>query len=84
MRSLLKSSFIIILFTAVSFGQNFVNPQVIARAEHLSGDKFINSTKTPKGAQIFAVNQPRKELLDAIDKGLNDLFEVARKNRPPN
>jgi hypothetical protein len=81
MKSLLKSLFIISLFTAVSFGQNFVNPQVLARAEQLSGDKFTVSTKTTKGAQIFAVNQPRKELLDAIDKGLSDLFVVAKKYR---
>lgn len=81
MKSLLKSLFVISFLTAVSFGQNFINPQVLARAEQLSGDKFTVSTKTPKGAQIFAVNEPRKELLDAIDKGLNDLFEVARKNR---
>lgn len=55
--------------------------QLIAKAEQLSGDKFAIKTKTKKGAKVYAVNQPPKEYLTAIDKGLNDLFAVAKKNK---
>lgn len=81
MKILLKSAFVICLLTAASFGQNSVELQLLQRAEQLSGDKFTIVTKTKKGAKIYAVNSPRKELLNAIDKGLNDLFAVAKKYR---
>jgi hypothetical protein len=53
---------------------------LVAQAERISGDKFTVSTKTPMGASVYAVNQPSAAMLSAIDKGLTDLFAVARKN----
>lgn len=54
--------------------------RVFAQAERFSGDRFTVSVKTPKGARIYAVRQPTAAMLREIDKGLSDLFSVARKN----
>ena len=52
----------------------------LAQAERISGDRFTVSTRTPNGAAVYAVNQPSSAVLGAIDAGLTDLFNVARKN----
>src|SRR5258708_3382886 len=39
------------------------------------------AVKTPKGANVYAVKKPSSTVLNAIDKGLTDLFAVARKNK---
>ena len=57
------------------------NRRVLAEAEHYSGDKFIHSSRTPRGARVYSVSRPSAQVLEAIDKGLSDLFAVARKNR---
>lgn len=49
-------------------------------AESVTGDRFNFSAKTPKGAKIKAVKKPSAAMLNAIDKGLTDLFTVSRKN----
>lgn len=54
---------------------------VIAEAEKYSKDKFNFVAKSPKGARVYGVKKPGSEMLAAIDKGLTDLFAVARKNR---
>jgi hypothetical protein len=56
------------------------NRQVLAEATRISGDRFTVATRTPQGAQIYATNRPSAAMLNAIDRGLNDLFAVARKN----
>ena len=56
------------------------NRTVLAEAERISGDKFNVTTRTPMGASVYAIRQPNKAMLDAIDQGLTDLFAVARKN----
>lgn len=57
------------------------NRTVFNEAERISGDKFTVSTRTPMGANIYALKQPTKAVLTAIDQGLSDLFVVARKNK---
>jgi hypothetical protein len=57
-----------------------VNDQLVARAEYYTGDRFRFQTKTPQGALVVAVNQPSAAVLRAIDKGLTDLFAVARRH----
>lgn len=57
------------------------NRVVLSEAERVTGDKFSASAKTPKGAFVYAVKKPAAVVLKAIDKGLADLFAVARKNR---
>jgi len=53
----------------------------LSEAEHVSGDKFPFTADTQKGAHIYSVSRPSANMMQAIDKGLTDLFAVARKNR---
>lgn len=71
----------IIVFVAV-FGQSAAaqNRSVLATAEKVTGDRFTVSTRTKNGAAVYAVTKPSAAVLTAIDKGLTDLFAVARKN----
>jgi len=54
---------------------------VVAAAQGITGDTFAITARTPKGANIYAVTKPSAAMMQAIDQGLTDLFEVARKNR---
>jgi hypothetical protein len=62
-----------------AFGQN-VEQRLITEAERISGDRFLHTAKTKKGAKVFGVKKPSKEMLNSIDKGLTNLFAVASKN----
>lgn len=53
---------------------------LISKAQSVSGDRFNFSALTPRGARVYAVNQPNARTLSAIDDGLRNLFAVARKN----
>lgn len=53
---------------------------VVAEAQRITGDNFRINARTPNGANIYAVSQPSAAMIQAIDKGLTDLFAVARKN----
>jgi hypothetical protein len=66
------------LFSVTAAGQN---QRVLAQAERTTGDRFSVTAKTPRGANVIAVKRPSSEVLRAIDKGLTDLFAVARRNR---
>jgi hypothetical protein len=61
--------------SAAAFGQG-----VVSAAQNISGDRFTISTRTPKGAIVYAVSRPSAGVLNAVDRGLTDLFAVARKN----
>ena len=54
--------------------------QLVARAGSVSGDRSQFALTTPRGARVFAVNRPRPEMLAAIDRGLSELFAVARRH----
>lgn len=54
--------------------------RTLARAQSVTGDTFTVATRTARGANIYAVRKPSVAMLNAIDKGLGDLFAVARKN----
>jgi hypothetical protein len=70
-----------LLMTAFGVGSVMAqNAQVTAKAQSVTGDRFTITSRTPKGATIYAVNKPSSTVLNAIDKGLTDLFAVARKN----
>lgn len=70
---------IILLLGAVQvFGQNRA---VLGEAERVTGDSFTFSAKTAKGANVYGAAKPSVAMLRAIDKGLDDLFAVAKKNR---
>ena len=71
--------FILIGLTNVTLAQISIPRGLITKAETLSGDKFPFNAKTKKGAVVFSVEKPKQEILNAIDKGLDDLFKVAKK-----
>jgi hypothetical protein len=71
----------IILFACFAPVANGQNQNVLANAMRITGDRFTVSIKTPKGANVYAVTRPSATVVNAIDKGLTDLFAVARKNR---
>jgi len=52
----------------------------MGEAVRITGDRFPVQAKTAKGANVYAVSQPSAAMMQAIDKGLTDLFAVARKN----
>ncbi|MEO7659094.1 MAG: hypothetical protein ABIV48_05720 [Pyrinomonadaceae bacterium] len=84
MKTRYSLSKILILFVIVTgFGGIVLgqNSQVLAQAERVTGDKFTFATRTSKGANVYAVNRPSATILKAIDKGLTDLFAVARRNQ---
>ena len=77
----------IIFIFAVVFSTNlFVSAQnraelaVLAEAERVSRDNFNFVVQTPRGATVYGVRNPGSQMISAIDKGLTDLFAVARKN----
>jgi len=72
----------VFIFSANLFAQaqNRADQAVLAEAERYSKDKFNFVTNSPKGARVYGVKKPSAQMLDAIDKGLTDLFAVARKN----
>ena len=76
----LTISFLAIGAFAVFTTVNGQNRQVMAEAQRVTGDVFTVAAVTPKGANIYAVRQPSAAMMNAIDKGLTDLFAVARKN----
>ena len=82
-RFILFSNFLSLILLPFLFAEN-VNAQnrtVLAEAQKITGDKFGVSATTPKGAKVYAVKKPNKQTLAAIDKGLTDLFAIARTNK---
>ncbi len=61
--------------------QNRADSALINEAERITKDDFSFTAQTPKGARVYAVRQPNSKMLNAIDKGLADLFAIAQKNK---
>jgi hypothetical protein len=57
-----------------------VHPQLVARAEQVTGDRFRVVSTTPGGVTVVAVNAPRSDVLAAIDRGFSELFMAARRH----
>jgi hypothetical protein len=57
-----------------------VDSRVVARAQQITGDRFSVVTSTANGVTVVGVNTPRRETLDAIDRGFAELFAVARRH----
>lgn len=76
--TLLYAAAFVALFASNGLAQNRA---VLAEAERISGDRFTMSTRTPRGANVYSVSRPSAQTIAAIDKGLTDLFAIARKNR---
>lgn len=72
------------LFVVLSSGNRTAvaqRRQLLAQAQNITGDRFAFAGRTAKGANVYALNRPSAAMLSAIDRGLTDLFVVARKNR---
>lgn len=78
--SVLAFIFVFSFDTEIS-GQNRSDRKIVSQAERVSGDRFGYFSQSPKGANVYSVNRPSSQMLNAIDAGLSDLFAVARKNR---
>ena len=81
---LAKVSLVLIVFIfsvqAAARSYRQVNPALVSRAEQVTGDKFPIVTTTPRGVTVLARTMPRVDLLNAIDRGLADLFAVAQRH----
>lgn len=75
--SLVLSVTLVGCLSAEAFAQN---RRVLSEAQRITGDSFTVSVRTPRGANVIAVDRPGAAMLGAIDKGLTDLFAAARKN----
>ncbi|HEX8890908.1 MAG TPA: hypothetical protein VF779_17290 [Pyrinomonadaceae bacterium] len=60
--------------------QGGIDPRLVARARQITGDDFTVLTKTPRGASVVARANPSAQVLQAIDDGLTELFNVARRH----
>lgn len=74
------SNVLVFIIAASAYSLVAQDARLLAKAEKATGDKFKISTRTSKGANVYAVNKPSSAVLSAIDKGLADLFAVAKKN----
>ena len=54
--------------------------RVLSEAQRITGDRFAIAVRTPRGASVVAIDRPSANMLDAVDRGLTDLFAVARRN----
>lgn len=61
-------------------GTRAQDARVLAQAQRVSGDRFAFATRTPRGARVFAVRTPNSATLNAIDRGLTELFAAARRS----
>lgn len=66
------------LFASAAFAQRSA---ALGAAQRVTGDRFTLVGRTPRGATFYAVRRPSAAMLNAIDRGLTDLFAVARRNR---
>jgi hypothetical protein len=74
--------FVVLLILLLGLSQvgDAQNRTVLNDVRRITGDDFTFSARTGKGASVYGVTKPSNAMLTAIDKGLTDLFAVARKN----
>jgi len=60
--------------------QGGIDQRLVARARQITGDDFTVFTKTPRGASVVARANPSAQVLQAIDDGLTELFNVASRH----
>lgn len=66
-------------FAQSASAQRNIEQRLVARAQQITGDNFPVYTRTRLGVRVYARMQPRTETLRAIDDGLTELFEIARR-----
>jgi hypothetical protein len=60
--------------------QRSIEQRLTERASQITGDSFPVALRTPRGVRIYARTQPNAATLRAIDDGLTELFNVARRH----
>ena len=79
-----RASFATVLISLIlcglAVGVAAAQGRAMSEAIKYSGDSFPIVMRTPKGAVVYAASRPNQAELNAIDRGLTDLFAVARKN----
>lgn len=79
------NSLILIIVALILFqnatAQSRIDRLLLKEATRVTNDDFKNYSETPNGARVYSVDQPTSRMLSAIDKGLTELFAVARKNK---
>ncbi|MCB1024374.1 MAG: hypothetical protein KDB79_08290 [Acidobacteria bacterium] len=79
---LLFSAFLFFFFQTTISSQSIKQDVLLTQqAEKITGDEFKFSTKSPKGTRIISVRKATPEMIAAIDKGLSDLFQIARSKK---
>src|SRR5689334_19874612 len=68
------------IFAQTVRAQSGIDPRLVARARQITGDDFTVLTRTPRGARVVARANPSPQVLQAIDDGLTELFNVARRH----
>ncbi|HKR02348.1 MAG TPA: hypothetical protein VJT09_16850 [Pyrinomonadaceae bacterium] len=66
--------------TLTAHAQGSIEQRLVARARQITGDNFPVYVRTERGANVFARTRPRVEVLRAIDAGLTELFDIARRH----
>lgn len=52
---------------------------LVGRAQQITGDRFQFQTTTNAGVRVYSVSRPNRASLNAIDRGLTQLFAAARR-----
>jgi hypothetical protein len=76
---LLIGALILVAFKGSAHSQ--VSDGVRAAAERISGDRFVESAITAKGVRIYSAVPVTSEMKSAVDKGLSDLFTIAKSRK---
>ena len=74
------STFFIAAMAIICFAGSGNAQGLVANAQKITGDRFTVTGRTPRGANIYAVNRPTAAMVTAVDQGLTDLFAVARRH----
>lgn len=76
----MKKSILLIGFLIFCFGITGSTSGQVSQAQRITGDRFAFAVRSPRGANIYSVRRPSGQMVSAIDRGLADLFNVARRN----
>jgi hypothetical protein len=78
--TLIIAALLLIAFRGSVHSQSSGN-NALATAERISGDHFRYYYRTRSGVQVYSADRIGAQMLDAIDKGFTDLFEIAESSK---
>ncbi len=80
MKKQIVTIFAVVMFVCIGGVSLSWAQGALGQVQRITGDRFSFRASTPNGANIVAVKRPSGAMLAAIDRGLTNLFTVARKN----